>query len=598
MPDTNRRLNYFTGQFLQQEDFIAEQDYHLDRQRRHNRFFHTPGIADGLVVTADAGAAEVVVSSGTATDAEGRQIVLTENRTIRLESLANQQLLLVISYREQRSDPATVGGGGDTRWHENPLLEAVPVAAAPPERTHIRLASLTTGTGGAITAHDATVRVRAGAQVGDELSVRRLSLSRPGDAPNQWPLLASGATGRADLTGVLGVSGNLQVDGTISGTLAANIVGPTQVVNNAVTTPKLSDGAVTTAKLANSVVTEAKISDGAITTAKLGNSAVAEAKLQDGAVTTAKLQNAAVDMAKLANSAVTNAKLATSSVTTDKIQNGAIDTVKLANDAVSSAKLDPPTRARVNNALQTSGGTLTGRLDVRHGLGSGWYGAFMWHGDPNASWGLLAMVTPDLVSNPGAQRAAVAGVSNVVNVHGVYARAPSGTHALRVEGTALFNGAKTGYVVDTFINASGQRLRTGDLVKLKGTPAARFHGADNKIPVAEVTLADQEDDTLVIGIVDREGIPDPDAPDTRVDPEDPTFIDAGGDVFVVTLGAYSHCKVDATDHPIRVGDLLTSSTNPGHARKAVEPKLGTIVGKALEPLSEGTGYIAVFVNMH
>ena len=48
MADADKRLRYFNGQFLQQEDFADEQTYHLDRQRRHNRDLHTPGIAEGL----------------------------------------------------------------------------------------------------------------------------------------------------------------------------------------------------------------------------------------------------------------------------------------------------------------------------------------------------------------------------------------------------------------------------------------------------------------------------------------------------------------------------------------------------------------------
>jgi hypothetical protein len=179
----------------------------------------------------------------------------------------------------------------------------------------------------------------------------------------------------------------------------------------------------------------------------------------------------------------------------------------------------------------------------------------------------------------------------------VAALSSTGTHALFVNGTAQFTGAKSGYVVDTCINASGQRMRTGDVVKLKGTPVARFYGDNNKIPVVEVTFADKADDNMVIGIADREAIPAQDAPDTRVGVDDQTFIDDGGELYVVTLGLYAHCKVDATEAPIEVGDLLTSSANPGHAKKATDPKIGSIIGKALEPLSQGVGYVAVFVNI-
>jgi hypothetical protein len=205
------------------------------------------------------------------------------------------------------------------------------------------------------------------------------------------------------------------------------------------------------------------------------------------------------------------------------------------------------------------------------------------------------------VINPGPDvgwnQAAVVGVSQLASVNGVYASAPSGTHALYVKGSAKFDGGKTGYVIDIFVNGDDQRLRTGDIVKLRGTPIIRFQGDNNRIPVAEVILADKENDNMVIGIVDGEAIPEQDIPDTRVGPEDPTFIEPGGELYVVTIGTYAHCRVDATEAPIEVGDLLSTSANPGHAKKAAEPKIGSIIGKALEPIKEGTGYIAVFVNI-
>ncbi len=181
--------------------------------------------------------------------------------------------------------------------------------------------------------------------------------------------------------------------------------------------------------------------------------------------------------------------------------------------------------------------------------------------------------------------------------YGVYAAANNGV-PLYVAGKAIITGGvSSGHITDRFINRSGQRLRTGDVVKLKGTPIARFQGENNNVPIPEVTLADQENDNKVIGIVDSEAIPGPEVPDTRIGADDPTFIEDGGDLYVVILGAYAHCKVDATEAPIEVGDLLTSSNNPGHAKKATDPKLGSIIGKALEPLEQGTGYIAVFVNI-
>jgi hypothetical protein len=57
------------------------------------------------------------------------------------------------------------------------------------------------------------------------------------------------------------------------------------------------------------------------------------------------------------------------------------------------------------------------------------------------------------------------------------------------------------------------------------------------------------------------------------------------------------CKVDATDAPIRAGDLLTTSRTPGRAMKSERAIPGTILGKALDALDQGTGLIRVVVAL-
>jgi hypothetical protein len=65
----------------------------------------------------------------------------------------------------------------------------------------------------------------------------------------------------------------------------------------------------------------------------------------------------------------------------------------------------------------------------------------------------------------------------------------------------------------------------------------------------------------------------------------------------VALGGTVPCKVDASFGAIVVGDLLTTSTTPGHAMRADDPWPGTVIGKALEPLEMGTGTIRVLVML-
>jgi hypothetical protein len=74
-------------------------------------------------------------------------------------------------------------------------------------------------------------------------------------------------------------------------------------------------------------------------------------------------------------------------------------------------------------------------------------------------------------------------------------------------------------------------------------------------------------------------------------------------IFPVALCGRVPCRAVAENGPIRRGDLLTSSSTPGHAMKARPVRVdgkdiyqsGTILGKALESLEAGTGIIEIFV---
>ena len=72
----------------------------------------------------------------------------------------------------------------------------------------------------------------------------------------------------------------------------------------------------------------------------------------------------------------------------------------------------------------------------------------------------------------------------------------------------------------------------------------------------------------------------------------------------VALAGRILCKVSVENGPIERGDLLTTSSTPGHAMKVTDrlKALGAIVGKALEPFEEGpngekAGKIMVLVTL-
>jgi hypothetical protein len=76
---------------------------------------------------------------------------------------------------------------------------------------------------------------------------------------------------------------------------------------------------------------------------------------------------------------------------------------------------------------------------------------------------------------------------------------------------------------------------------------------------------------------------------TRVDPND---------VPVAIIGIVP-TKVSAENGAVRVGDMLTTSRTPGFAMRCGQHVkcLGTIIGKAIEPLKKGRGIIKVLVTL-
>lgn len=117
--DVTKRVRFYDGQFLQAQDFVDEQAYHLDRQRRHNRTLHVSGVVAGLEVSIESG--EVRVAAGTAVDADGRQIVLPETKSKDLQDWS-QDKYIYIAYRQTEDDEqqAEQGVSGYTRWLETP----------------------------------------------------------------------------------------------------------------------------------------------------------------------------------------------------------------------------------------------------------------------------------------------------------------------------------------------------------------------------------------------------------------------------------------------------------------------------------------------
>jgi len=196
----------------------------------------------------------------------------------------------------------------------------------------------------------------------------------------------------------------------------------------------------------------------------------------------------------------------------------------------------------------------------------------------------------------------------------------------------LIGGGKGGYVMDQFVNRVGATLEQGDVVVIGGNQTALYYGPNDNIPIPEVDLAQHAYDGCVCGVVvetyaelkveDQEesailGVTaekpmtaaqkprkaKPAHPQRFTAEElerlDRTKVGPGQIGWMVTLGAFAHCKVDADIAPINISDLLTTSPTKGHAQKVLDQSkaTGAIVGKALGSLKTGKGKIPVMVML-
>lgn len=126
--------------------------------------------------------------------------------------------------------------------------------------------------------------------------------------------------------------------------------GSPEIPDGSITTAKLADNAVTSAKIKPSAVGTSQLADDAVTTAKIANGSIIQNHLQidsvgypqiiDGSVDSTILADNSVTTNKIVDGAVTEAKLAPSSVATEKLQDLCVTTPKIADQAVDTTKLN------------------------------------------------------------------------------------------------------------------------------------------------------------------------------------------------------------------------------------------------------------------
>lgn len=166
----------------------------------------------------------------------------------------------------------------------------------------------------------------------------------------------------------------------------------------------------------------------------------------------------------------------------------------------------------------------------------------------------------------------------------------------------------TGVTIGNNPAATAVKLTVNGAINVTGNIAAKYQDVAEWVP----SFGDPQPGTVVVLSEDASNhvVASHQAYDTRVagviSQQPGVILGEPGDskVQVATTGRVK-VMVDATKAPIKIGDLLVTSEKPGIAMKSMPVEIsgiqmhrpGTLVGKALEPLENGTGEILVLLSL-
>jgi hypothetical protein len=106
-----KRINFFKGFFTQAEDWQQGQNYHIEKNKLHNRYLHTPGIVfgclDDLNVVAKKNGTVISIEPGCAIDSEGRELYLSAQKQIKINPQSYRPpttVYVIIKYSEEEDE--------------------------------------------------------------------------------------------------------------------------------------------------------------------------------------------------------------------------------------------------------------------------------------------------------------------------------------------------------------------------------------------------------------------------------------------------------------------------------------------------------------
>ncbi|MCP4119843.1 MAG: hypothetical protein GY737_31475 [Desulfobacteraceae bacterium] len=95
-----QRPHYYRGQLLLEDDFLAEQNYHVNARLRHNLHLHGWGVVHGLKVSR-ASRNSIDITPGFAVDATGNEIFVSESQHLTITGFEPNELVTIgLTYRK------------------------------------------------------------------------------------------------------------------------------------------------------------------------------------------------------------------------------------------------------------------------------------------------------------------------------------------------------------------------------------------------------------------------------------------------------------------------------------------------------------------
>ncbi|GKS69030.1 hypothetical protein W03_10340 [Nitrosomonas sp. PY1] len=173
MANDIKRLNYFTGQFLEAQDFQDEQKYHIEMRRRLNRLLYSPGAVENGFEVEKIGDKRIRINAGFAIDALGQELFLTTLLEKDIDFKSNAVVYVALCYHQETTDSISEKDfPGEIRITEQPAIQFLDKAPEGDDAgVKILIAKLELDGNGNIKIIDMSVRQMANIKVGGRLGI-------------------------------------------------------------------------------------------------------------------------------------------------------------------------------------------------------------------------------------------------------------------------------------------------------------------------------------------------------------------------------------------------------------------------------------------